>query len=96
MVPGDGSLCLFHDRTGANVCKASYEAIGQGMALVVFEPPELPEAVPKRYLLLGVVPDGVARVQVRSRASPATVPVRDNVYSLRMGSPPRATVLRRH
>lgn len=89
LVPGNGTLCLFRDRTGAHECDATRNIARDGMTMVVFEPPERPEATPKRYLLLGVATDRVGAVRIRGRAE-TTVPVVDNVYSLRTDSPPGA------
>jgi hypothetical protein len=89
IVPGNGILCLFQDRTGAHDCNPTSEAIRHGMTLVVFEPPERPEATPKRYLVLGAAPDRVETVRIRSRTV-IRAPVVDNVYALRMARPPRA------
>jgi len=89
VVPGDGSVCVIRDLTATAGCNTTREAIAHGMALLERDP------LAHGYLLLGIVPNSVRRVRVRSdRGVVATVPVSRNVYAYLSTVPVRGEPVR--
>jgi len=58
-----------------------------GLSLGIVNRPTDKQPKGRRFLVLGLVPDGVTSVLLVVGAREATVPVRDNLYSLAANQP---------
>lgn len=88
VVPGDGFICMFPVGRRAAGCNTTEQVAAHGMRIVLPSSLRAPAAShEKRYVSLGIAPDGVARVKVIEGRRVGTVSVRDNVYSFRSEKP---------
>jgi hypothetical protein len=83
VVPGDGYICVMRDETAVAGCNTTQETIREGMTVVIRNQGRIP-AGSKRYLLLGIAPDGIKAAKLVARSGHVlTVPVIDNVFAAR-------------
>lgn len=95
IVPGEGYICVMRAPGGVAGCNTTAETINQGMSLVALDSAPHDRNDRKRYLLLGIAPDGVRKVTVRTEGGiEVTVPVIDNTYAYRAGRMMHATLVR--
>lgn len=86
-VPGRAVVCVFRAVGLGLACRTLARAHREGAVLQAFEPGERPGAPPAYFLALGLVPDGVKAVFVRSGKSSRTVPVSDNAFAAKDDRP---------
>lgn len=86
IVPGNGFVCVMRaskDLPIAAGCNTTAETLKHGMSVVATDPP-LRGHKDKRYLLLGIAPDGAKSATVKIEGGGrVTVPVINNVYAYR-------------
>jgi hypothetical protein len=80
-VVGD-QVCLTQGTHGASVCVAKDVAISEGVSLGTFSPPSQRIPRPHNFLLLGLVPDGVGRVELKIGRRRERAGVKNNLYSV--------------
>jgi len=94
IVPGNGFICVIRDITGTAGCNTTEETIAHGMSLLETER-EVQPVRSSQYILLGIAPDKVTRVDVIPDVGKAqTVSVHDNVFAYRSALPVRARLVR--
>jgi hypothetical protein len=94
VVPGAGFICVMRAPKVVAGCNSTAETIKHGMSVVAIDPPSGPHR-PKRYVLVGIAPDGVKAVAVRGEDGlRAIVRVVDNVYAYRASTMVYATLRR--
>jgi len=93
VVPANGALCLRVPYTsgGAQWFCQPLAVAREGKLVMALRPPGRLRAGDQ--LLIGLVPDGVRAVTVRTAAgSSAIVPVRSNVYDVQISSPRKVSI----
>jgi hypothetical protein len=79
-------VCISHRRGTA--CSRVYWAIKEGVSLGVFDPPDEHRRDLHNFLVQGIAPDEVARVQVLvNNRRQLTVDIRENVFSIEADNP---------
>lgn len=82
LTAGDGLVCAFQTRTFALSCDVVGTVLKRGLFLGTVERPGALASQRRRFLMTGVVPDGVRRVRLRvGTRSPQWVSVQNNTVS---------------
>lgn len=88
------SICIAQPKAAA--CAPEDVAIREGVFLGTFLPPTRATPTPHDFLLQGLAPDGVARARVIvGKSRRFTVPIRNNVFSVKRNQPVRVERLLR-
>ena len=74
-------VCLLQGNRGAATCSPASHARVKGVLLGAFSPPSKRIPRPHDFLLMGLAPDGVARVAITIGTRRQTIPVRNNLFS---------------
>jgi|GEM_PF-3366482 len=77
----DHALCLAQDGRGAVGCSTFSRARSHGISLGIFSPPTSTVPRPHNFLLIGLVPDGIKRVEVTVGNRRRTVEVHNNLFA---------------
>jgi hypothetical protein len=80
-VVGD-QVCLAQGAHGAAACVAMDIAISEGVSVGTFSPPSKRIHKPHGFLVLGLAPDGVGRVELKIGERRRTTVVKGNLYSV--------------
>jgi hypothetical protein len=78
-------MCISHMRGMA--CDRKRRATHEGLFLGVFDPPDEDRRDPHNFLVQGIAPDDVGRVQVLIDSRYLTVDVKENVFSVTANKP---------
>lgn len=85
-VVGD-QVCLAQGSHGASACVAMSIATSEGVSLGTFSPPSKRIHRPHHFMVLGLVPDGIGRIELRIGKQRKTAAVKNNLYSASADQP---------
>jgi hypothetical protein len=80
IVRGPGVICIFRDKVMSAVCAPNAYADRHGLVLQVFQTAKNRPRELTRFLVFGLVPDGIGEAVLRVGRQPEEVRVRGNVF----------------